>query len=144
MTAVVAPATVPRHDAAALVAFAASLLERSGVRTDIATDVAAILVDGDLMGHTTHGLAQLPGYLAELQKGTMAKDGAPTVVNARPATETWDGGRLPGPWLTLRALDRAAAMAATCGTGTVVIRRSHHIACLAAYVQARDRPRARC
>ena len=141
MTAVPShPATAPRHDAAALVAFAAALLERSGVRTDIAADVAAILVDGDLMGHTTHGLAQLPGYLAELQKGTMAKDGAPTVVNARPATETWDGGRLPGPWLTLRALDRAAAMAAACGTGTVVIRRSHHIACLAAYVKrATDR-----
>jgi L-lactate dehydrogenase len=140
VTISVIPATAPRHEAAALVAFAAALLERSGVRTDIAADVAAILVDGDLMGHTTHGLAQLPGYLAELQKGTMAKDGAPTVVNARPATETWDGGRLPGPWLTLRALDRAAAMAATCGTGTVVIRRSHHIACLAAYAKrATDR-----
>ena len=51
-----------------------------------------------------------------------------------PAAQTWDGGRLPGPWLTLRALDAAAAMAATHGTGTVVIRRSHHIACLAAYL----------
>jgi L-lactate dehydrogenase len=64
----------------------------------------------------------------------MAKSGAPTIVNARPAAQTWDGGRLPGPWLTLRALDTAAAMAATHGTGTVVIRRSHHIACLAVYL----------
>jgi len=47
----------------------------------------------------------------------------------------WDGERLPGPWLTLRALDRAAAMARVCGTGTVVIRHSHHIACLAAYLR---------
>jgi LDH2 family malate/lactate/ureidoglycolate dehydrogenase len=42
--------------------------------------------------------------------------------------------RLPGPWLTLRALDTAAAMATRHGTGTVVIRRSHHIACLAVYL----------
>jgi len=46
----------------------------------------------------------------------------------------WDGGRLPGPWLVLRAVDDAIARAGHCGTGTVVIRRSHHIACLAAYL----------
>jgi L-lactate dehydrogenase len=124
----------PRRPAAALVAFAATLLERTGVRADIAGDVAAILVDGDLLGHTTHGLALLAPYLEQIESGAMAKAGAPAVVNSRAATATWDGGRLPGPWLVLRALDAAAAMAATHGTGTVVIRRSHHIACLAAYL----------
>ncbi len=123
-----------RFTAASLVAYAQALLERAGVRNDIAADVAAVLVDGDLLGHTTHGLALLAPYLAEVEKGSMAKAGAPVIVNARPACELWDGGRLPGPWLTLRALDAAARMATTCGTGTVVIRRSHHIACLAAYL----------
>ena len=70
----------------------------------------------------------------------MRKDGAPTVVASRPAAQAWDGHRLPGPWLTLRALDAAIAMAVTQGTGTVTIRRSHHIACLAAYLKrATDR-----
>lgn len=117
-----------------LVAFAAALVERSGVRADIARDVADVLVTGDLLGHTTHGLALLAPYLAEIEKGAMAKSGEPKIVGARAAAQTWDGGRLPGPWLTLRALDAAAAMATTAGTGTVVIRRSHHIACLAAYL----------
>ena len=58
--------TLPRAEA--LVEFAHALLERSGLRDDMASDVAGILVDGDLMGHTTHGLAQLPGYLGELDK----------------------------------------------------------------------------
>ena len=130
----------PRHDAAALVGFGHALLARAGLRDDIARDVATVLVDGDLMGHTTHGLALVPGYLAELEKGAMAKDGAPEVVAAHPSAQTWDGRRLPGPWLTLRALDAAAVMAAACGTGTVAIRRSHHIACLAAYLKrATDR-----
>lgn len=124
----------PRHDADALVAFAHDLLARAGVRDDIARDVAAILVEGDLLGHTTHGLAQLAGYLGELDKGSMRKDGAPTVVSRSAASQAWDGHRLPGPWLALRALDAAIAMAAQNGTGTVVIRRSHHIACLAAYL----------
>ena len=91
-------------------------------------------VTGDLLGHTTHGLALLAPYLAELEKGTMLKSGDPTVLNARPATELWEGRRLPGPWLVLRAMDKAIGMAANHGTGTVVIRRSHHIACLAAYL----------
>ena len=125
---------VLRFAADSLVAFAHALLAGAGMRADIARDVAEVLVTGDLLGHTTHGLALLGGYLGEIEKGAMARDGAPAILNSRPAAQTWDGGRLPGPWLTLRALDTAAGMAATHGTGTVVIRRSHHIACLAAYL----------
>lgn len=115
--------------------YALALLTAAGVRDDIARDIAAILLDGDLMGHTTHGLALLSGYLDELAGGRMRKAGEPAAVSAAPAAQTWDGARLPGPWLTLRALDAACAMAASQGCGTVVIRRSHHIGCLAAYAK---------
>ena len=79
------PAATARRAIAAdaLVAFGHALLRESGVRDDIARDVATVLVDGDLLGHTTHGLALLPAYLAEIDKGTMAKSGEPVVVNAR-------------------------------------------------------------
>ena len=124
-----------RYPATALVDFGRALLNRVALNDDMARDVATVLVEGDLLGHNTHGLALLPAYLAEIDKGTMATSGEPIVVNSLPASQAWDGKRLPGPWLTLRALDAAMAMAATCGTGTVVIRRSHHIACLAAYLR---------
>jgi L-lactate dehydrogenase len=127
--------TAPRYDAAALRAYADDLLLRIGVRDDIAADVAAVLVDGDLMGHTTHGLALLPAYLQQLADGAMRASGEPAVVNRGGACETWDGDRLPGPWLTLRALDRARELASPQGTGTIAIRRSHHIACLAVYAK---------
>jgi L-lactate dehydrogenase len=130
-----APSAIARYRVDAIAEFAHALLARMCVRDDIARDVASILIDGDLLGHTTHGLALLAAYLAEVGKGTMTKAGEPSIVNTRPAVATWDGNRLPGPWLTLRAFDAAAAMAATYGTGTVVIRRSHHIACLAAYLK---------
>jgi L-lactate dehydrogenase len=124
----------PRYAAPDLVTFANGLLRRVGVRDDIAATVADVLVTGDLLGHTTHGLGLLAPYLGELEKGTMTATGEPRVQNARPAAELWDGGRLPGPWLTMRAMDATMAMARTYGSGTVVIRRSHHIACLAAYL----------
>jgi len=65
----------------------------------------------------------------------MTKTGDPLVVADWPAAITWDGQRLPGPWLVVRALDLAIARAKINGTCTVVIRRSHHIACLAAYLK---------
>ena len=124
-----------RYPAERLRAFALALIERAGVRADIARDVADVLLDGDLLGHTTHGLALLAPYLDELAHDRMAKSGEPAVIRSRPAAQIWDGNRLPGPWLCRRALDAAAAMARQCGTGSVAIRRSHHIACLAAYLK---------
>ncbi len=124
-----------RHDSAALVELAGSLLRSAGMPGDRADDVAAILVEADLMGHDTHGLQLLPTYLAEIESGSMAVQGDYTVLSERAAVATWDGHRLPGPWLTLRALDAAMARARDYGTGTVTIRRSHHIACLAAYLE---------
>ena len=125
----------PRYAAAQLVDFANALLVRAGLDAPLARDVAAILVEGDLLGHDTHGLALLAQYLAEIEKGSMTREGMFAVVNERGATALWDGGRLPGPWLVLRAMDVAKRKALDHGTGTVVIRRSHHIACLAAYLR---------
>ena len=124
-----------RYRADALRQFAQTLFERAGARADIAADVGEILLEADLLGHSTHGLALLAPYLDELTHDRMAKSGEPEILNRRAATENWDGKRLPGPWLTLRALQRAMAMASACGTGSVVIQRSHHIACLAAYLK---------
>ena len=125
--------TAPRYAAADLLAFARQLLQAAGMPADKAEAVAGILVEGDLMGHTTHGLQLLGPYLRELEAGTMNVEGGPEVIADAPAALTWDGRRLPGPWLVLQALDAAAARARTQGTGTVVIRRSHHIASLASF-----------
>lgn len=124
-----------RYEAGALRQFAVALLEAAHLSADKARDVGDILVEGDLMGHTTHGLQLLAPYLAELEAGRMTKEGGPQIVGETPAALTWDGRRLPGPWLVLRAMEQARDRARHYGTGTVVIRRSHHIACLAAYLK---------
>jgi L-lactate dehydrogenase len=124
----------PRYSPAALRGFAARLLERGGLAPDRARDVAEVLVEGDLMGHTTHGLQLLGPYLKGLEDGKITRAGEPTVIADRGATITWDGHFLPGPWIVLRAMDAAFARVADYGVVTVAIRRSHHIACLQAYL----------
>jgi LDH2 family malate/lactate/ureidoglycolate dehydrogenase len=123
------------YEVQGLVDFAARLLSAAGLPQDKAGAVAEILVEADLMGHNTHGLALLGPYLREVELGTMTREGGPSIVADAPAAVTWDGRRLPGPWLVLQAMDLATERAARCGTGTVVIRRSHHIACLAVYLK---------
>ena len=127
--------SAPRYPAAALATFARDALCAAGMPQDKAQAVADILVDGDLLGHTTHGLQLLPSYLREIESGSMRVEGEPEVIHEAPAALTWHGRRLPGPWLVLRAMEEATRKARACGTGTVVIRQSHHIACLAAFHQ---------
>ena len=122
-----------RHSASDLLAFSRDLLVAAGMPGDKADAVAGILVEGDLLGHTTHGLQLLPGYLREVESGSMRVQGEPEVINETPAALTWNGRRLPGPWLVLQGMQAATRMARACGTGSVAIRQSHHIACLAAF-----------
>lgn len=124
-----------RFDAAALESFAHALLVRSGLPADKAAAVAAILLEADLLGHETHGLQLLSGYLEDIASGAMSTDGEPEVVADQGAVLTWDARRLPGPWIMLRALDAACERAQRLGIGAVAVRRSHHIAALAPYAR---------
>ena len=124
-----------RHDARALVGFAQALLLAAGMPRDRAHDVADILVEADLLGHDTHGLQLLSTYLQHIEAGKMKLEGEPITLADHGAVVTWDGQRLPGPWLVLRAMEIATQKAKTYGSGTVTIGRSHHIACLAAYLK---------
>ena len=124
----------PRYRADALLTMAQDLLQAAGLDAPIARSVARTLLDGDLLGHDTHGLALLAPYLKEVEQGRMTRSGEPDVVNRKPAAMLWDGRRLPGPWLMERALDHMIPAARQYGVASLVIRRSHHIACLAVYL----------
>jgi len=123
-----------RYDATQLHHYAQTLLQKVGVDADIASCVAQTLIDGDLLGHDTHGLALLAVYLQEIETGKMTRTGQPIVLSDKPAALLWDGQRLPGPWLVHQALDVLTLRAKHLGVSSIVIKRSHHIACLAVYM----------
>jgi len=127
--------TPMKYPAETLQRFGESLLIASGFAPDRARDVAEILLEGDLLGHTTHGFALLPAYLDSLKHHAMERDGEPQVVADTGASLTWDGNYLPGPWLVRRAIDEARKRLVQHPVTTVVIRRSHHIGCLQAYLK---------
>jgi LDH2 family malate/lactate/ureidoglycolate dehydrogenase len=118
-----------------LVSFAHSLFLSAGCDDEKAKVIAEILIEADLMGHTTHGLALASNYLDEIERGIMLTHGDPKVLVDRGATIVWDGNYLPGVWLTASAVDLACERARLYGLCAIALRRSHHIACLSAYLQ---------
>ena len=66
--------TAPLYRAEALKDYASALLQKVGLAAPMADSVARTLVEGDLLGHDTHGLALLAGYVKELESGGMTPD----------------------------------------------------------------------
>ena len=124
-----------RYPAAALLAFAQRLLGAAGQPAGRARDIAEVLLEGDLLGHTTHGLSLLDAYLDEITQGRMPNTGEPEVVVDHGHSLTWDGHYLPGPWLVRRLIAEAQRRLPQHGTVTACLRRSHHIACLEAFLE---------
>jgi LDH2 family malate/lactate/ureidoglycolate dehydrogenase len=124
-----------RYDVGELTWFATALFTHAGLAQDRALCMAQLLIEADLLGHTTHGLALANGYLKELASGSMTAKGEPMVLNDFEATAVWDGRRLPGLWLTREAVRSAAARARRFGIGSISIRNSHHIGCLAVFLE---------
>lgn len=124
-----------RIDAGTLRSVCEDALRSTGLEPSYAGIVAETLVEADLLGHSTHGTALLPRYLKELEEGRMSLEGEPTVINDTGTSAAWDGNYLPGPVLVHQALDVASERAVRSGVATIAIGRSHHIACLAAYLK---------
>lgn len=132
--------TTTHFGAEALTRFTTDLLLAAGLHDDKAESVARLLVLTDMMGRPTHGVALSPLYIDQIEKGLMAVDGEPQVMTDNGSVMVWDGHYMPGLWLVERALKTAFERVEQHGVVTVAIRRSHHIACLAALVkQATDR-----
>lgn len=124
-----------RYSISALAAFAEALFAQAGCDGDKPIIMARVLIEADLMGHTTHGLALAAPYLAEIEGGAMAAAGEPDVVSDSGAAMCWDGRRLPGVWLAAKAVDLCIERARRHGLAALAIRRSHHAGCLAAYLE---------
>ncbi|WP_435167579.1 Ldh family oxidoreductase [Falsirhodobacter sp. 1013] len=126
---------MPRIPHATLRAFAETMLTRAGMEADKAAATAEILVEGDMIGHDTHGVSLISWYLDALADGSMNGVGGYEVVADRGATFVWDGRFLPGAWLFTEALDQAMDRVATHGVVTAAIRNCHHTCALSAYLR---------
>jgi LDH2 family malate/lactate/ureidoglycolate dehydrogenase len=120
--------------AAALEVFVAALFAGTGVPDADARLVASLLVEADLRGVSTHGVARVPIYLDRLRKGFVVAKPAIEVAEIAPAAVAVDGGNGLGFVVASRAMAAACERAARCGIGLAFARRSNHFGMAANYL----------
>lgn len=94
---------------------------------DTDADLASrVLLEADLRGVDSHGVARLSGYVRLWEKGRINPEPKLRIVHETPSTATVDGDRglglVVGPW----SMDLAIQKAVQSGSGWVSVRNSNH------------------
>ncbi|BBM03472.1 Ldh family oxidoreductase [Microbulbifer sp. GL-2] len=114
--------------------FSSALFQRVGLPEERADVMADVFLQADLLGFTTHGMNRVASNLEWLQSGDSRLAGEPQVLSDLGNCFNWDAQFLPGPWVMTKAIEMALQRVPELGVVTATIRRSQHIACLAAYL----------
>lgn len=84
------------------------------------------LLEADLRGVDSHGVARLSGYIRLIEAGRINPTAVPKVIYETPSTATIDGDKGLGLTVAPFAMQTAIAKAITCGTGWVSVKNSNH------------------
>ena len=104
----------------------AGLIESLGTPSDVADDVATVLVASDARRIASHGTARLPNYVALIEAGVMDARARPEREPGRPALMRFNARNGWGHHASRVAVDAAIEAAGTLGTATAVVRNSNH------------------
>jgi L-2-hydroxycarboxylate dehydrogenase (NAD+) len=120
---------------AELEALLARLFTAAGLDDHDAKEAAHILVEADLRGVWSHGVARVAMYLERMRKGVMNAKPNIRVEQVMPAAVLVDGDHGFGLIVAPRAMAEAVRMAKVQGIGLAGVLRSNHFATNAYYVE---------
>jgi ureidoglycolate dehydrogenase (NAD+) len=110
--------------------FASGLLSAAGLHEPAAQLVSDSLVESNLRGIDSHGLARLPHYLARIRAGSIEACPQIDVQELAPSTSLVDGGDGLGQLVMCQAADEAIRLARETGAGWVSVQNSSHCGAL--------------
>ena len=113
-----------KHDA--LRAFAAGILQATGVEPDHAEVTAERLLEADLRGRTGHGLIRIPLYVRRIEAGSVNLRPEVSVVSEGPTSALVDGDNGLGQVVMTTAAEIAMAKATEMGMAWVGTVNSNH------------------
>lgn len=121
--------TRPRYRATDLRTFTAAVFAHYGVPAADAELGAEVLIDADLAGIESHGIAHLPwhpGYAPGLKRGIVSPDPEIKVVRDSPVAATWDAGGGIGVIVGKKAMEATIAKARATGIGMIAVQNGRH------------------
>lgn len=116
-----------RIEAGRLGDFVAAAFEAAGCSEEEARLVAAGLIDANLAGHDSHGVARLPRYLEWLRSGDVESGREITVVSENAAMAVLEGHHGFGATIGRQAVGYGIDRAHDAGVYTVALRHSGHL-----------------
>jgi L-2-hydroxycarboxylate dehydrogenase (NAD+) len=112
--------------AGSLTGFCVKVFEKMGVTADDARVTADVLVQANLRGIDSHGVARLARYVNGLRSGVMLARPDEKVMVETPTTITLDAGAGLGQPVSHRAMSKAIEKAKDYGCGFATVRNSNH------------------
>ena len=117
-----------------LIEFSTMVLEKVGLPTEDAAVTANLLVNTDLRGIASHGVAHLgPLYVKGIKEGVIRAKPNIKISSGAPATAVMDGDGGLGFVVGNRAMKEAMARAKIMGMGAVAVRNTTHFGACSAY-----------
>ena len=111
------------------------LFEAAGTPSDIAETVSGILVNANLKGHDSHGVAHVPRYLEQIEQKGLIPDERPEILQQTTGTALVDArmgwGHYAARWSMNLGMEKARAT----GIGAVSLAHSTHIGRLGEYAE---------
>ena len=117
-----------------LVEFSTKVLKKAGIASDDAAIAARLMVNTDLRGIASHGVAHLgPFYVKRIKDGFINLKPDIKTWSGAPATAVMDGDRGLGFAVGYKAMKEAIARAKVTGIGAVTVRNTTHYGACSAY-----------
>lgn len=126
---------MPTMHAPLLTRAVARLFEAAGTGGEIAQQVAANLVDANLLGHDSHGVGMAPRYVQAIADGGLQANASGSIVLDNGAVQTMDGRRGFGQWVGQDAMQRLAQRARAHGVALLGLYNVHHLGRIGAYAE---------
>lgn len=115
--------------------FGVEAFTRAGMRKRDARVVADALIHADLRGVHSHGVRRIPHYVSFIEAGNVNPRPNIMVIKDSGATALIDGDMGQGQLVATKAMKLAISKAEKFNVGTVAVRRSTHLGCLAPYLE---------
>lgn len=125
-----------------LLRYTSAVFERLGMPPHDAAEGAEVLLDADLAGVESHGIAHLPwhpGYAPGFKRGVINPNPVVKIERESSVTATWNADAGLGVLIAKRAMQSAIEKADATGIGMVAVRNGRHFgaagyyACMAAH-----------
>jgi LDH2 family malate/lactate/ureidoglycolate dehydrogenase len=111
------------------------ILIRAGTTEANANCVASHLVNSNLCGVDTHGVWQLPGYVAAIERNELLPAATPELLDDTPTSVLVTGRWGFGQVAALEAIQQGLRKAQSSGVAVIGVVQSHHIGRLGEYVE---------